>query len=476
MLFKLRSRSPIILAGMFLLGAAARPLRAQQSTKPTTRIFTLEQAINFALENYPAVRAALEQTSAARAGVELARTSYLPRADLLWQSNRATRNNSFGLLFPQSVIPAISGPVLPTTGNDSVWGSAGGLLFSWEPADFGYRRATVSVARAAEARAGAEVTLTRLDVATVAADAFLTLLAAQERVQAAQADVERREVFAKSVHVLVENQLRPGADRSRADAELAAAKIQLIQAEQAQRVGRAALAQLLGLAGLEIKIEPGALLESAPANRAPEGAISAHPLVALEKMRIDEQAARVSVINRSYFPRFNFQSAISGRGTGASVDGRAAPGLNGLGPERYNWAVGMTVTFPLFDHAALRARQKIETSNERREAARYDQAVQDLTGQVEKARAAWESARRVAENTPVELQAARETETQVRARYQAGLATMVEVADAERLLVQAEMDDALARLSVWRGLLGVSAAEGSLDGFMRLLNGQTGGH
>src|SRR5262249_33346823 len=75
---------------------------------------TLNQAIDLALSNYPSIRASRAQAKAADAGVEVAQTAYLPRTDLLWQENRATRNNIFGLLLPQSVIPPISGPVLGT--------------------------------------------------------------------------------------------------------------------------------------------------------------------------------------------------------------------------------------------------------------------------------------------------------------------------------------------------------------------------
>ena len=45
---------------------------------------------------------------------------------VLWQQNRATRNNIFGLLLPQGIVPPISGPVLGTQSSDSVWGSAVG--------------------------------------------------------------------------------------------------------------------------------------------------------------------------------------------------------------------------------------------------------------------------------------------------------------------------------------------------------------
>lgn len=62
--------------------------------------------------------------------------------------------------------------------------------------------------------------------------------------------------------------------------------------------------------------------------------------------------------------------------------------------------------------------------------------------------------------------AARTTLQQATARYEAELATIDQVADAQRLLVQAEIDDALARLSVWRGLLGVAAAAGDIQPFL----------
>src|SRR5436309_2210003 len=93
----------------FVLLASAHHSFSQESPP---RPLTLDQAIELAVKNYPALRAARAQAEAVRAGIDLARTAYLPRADLLWQENRATRNNVFGMLLPQSTIPPISGPVL----------------------------------------------------------------------------------------------------------------------------------------------------------------------------------------------------------------------------------------------------------------------------------------------------------------------------------------------------------------------------
>src|ERR1035438_4756049 len=88
---------------------------------------TISQAVEGALKNYPAIRVSQEQINAASAGIQLARTSYLPRVDLLAQVNRATRNNVFGLLLPQNVIPSMSGPVIGSNNFGTAWGSAAGV-------------------------------------------------------------------------------------------------------------------------------------------------------------------------------------------------------------------------------------------------------------------------------------------------------------------------------------------------------------
>ena len=81
---------------------------AQQSNRTS---FTVGQAVNQAGQ-FPSVVAAQEQVNAAAAGIRVARTNYLPSVNAIGQVNRATRNNVFGLLLPQSVISSMSGPVL----------------------------------------------------------------------------------------------------------------------------------------------------------------------------------------------------------------------------------------------------------------------------------------------------------------------------------------------------------------------------
>jgi len=441
-----------------------------QSDPQKTRVFTLEEAVEFALKNYPAVRASLERVRAAQAGVGVARTNYLPRTDLLWQSNRATDNNITGLTIPNLVIAPITGPVPVSPSNRSAWGSATGLLFSWEPLDFGYRGARVDAARAAQNRAAAEASLTRLDVSVATVNAYLTLLAAEQTLRAAQADIERRETFAKSVHVLVDNQLRAGADASRADAELARARVNLARAQQQAAISRAQLADILGIANQVVEVRESVLVGAPPASASAAASVALNPFAQVQHARVQEEQSLVHALDRSYYPKLYLQSVVMGRGSGVDPTGKVLGGTEGLGPDRANWAAGLSVTFPVFDIFSIKSKKAVEAANERAEEARYDQALQDLTGQLRKAQASLDGARKVAENTPLELDAARTTETQERARYQAGLATLVDVADSQSFLVQAEIDDALARLAVWQNLASVAAAQGDLGPFLQSLH------
>ena len=111
-----------------------------------------------------------------------------------------------------------------------------------------------------------------------------------------------------------------------------------------------------------------------------------------------EVKAREKALGSLYRPRLYLQGAAYARGTGIQPDGRTGGVASGLGPNIQNWALGATITFPAFDWFSIRARKEIEVHNERSAAATYDQTLQDLTGQVEKAKAVLEGARRVGMN------------------------------------------------------------------------------
>lgn len=235
------------------------------------------------------------------------------------------------------------------------------------------------------------------------------------------------------------------------------------------------MARVLAVTSGAVSVSAASLLAAAPPASVSTAAASTHPFAEARQAAVDAARAQEQVLARTDLPRLYLQSSVFARGGGANPDGRFDGGADGLGLERANWAAGVQVVFPnLFDFASLRARRAASAASTRAESARHDEALLMVTSQQQAAAAMVDAARAVAENTPVQLAAAQQSEAQARARYQAGLASIVEVADTQSLLAQAEYQDALARVDVWRALLADAIAHGDLTSFVNLVHAAEG--
>jgi outer membrane protein len=427
---------------------------------------TLGDAVERAQRLYPAVQVSRSQVDAAAASIRLARTAFLPRLDSIAQVNRATRNNIYGMLLQQPVISPISGPPVNENSPASVFGSAVGMLVDWEPFDFGVRRSRVELAEITRRRAEASAVRTQFEAASMAADAYLTVLAAQQTEKAAGASVERSRVLLTAVEALVRAELRPGADASMARAEFIAAQSQVVRSRQAIADAKAVLAGLTGDSPGSLVIHEGRLLLPAETPAETAAQVGGNPIAREQTAVIDEARARLKTLDNQWVPRFTIQGTTYARGTGARPDFTTLGGANGLAPTFYNWGLGFSVRFSILDQASIRAQQAEQAANVRTEESRYKLIVNDLETRRNRALASLEAAREIALLTPVQLESARAAASQAEVRYRTGLGPVTEVADAQRVVAQAEIDDALARLNVWRALLALRIAEGDLRPFV----------
>jgi outer membrane protein len=459
--------------GCFLAAGASVVVLAQSqtaSTPVTTSDLSIIQVIQDAQQNYPAIHVSEQELNAAVANIRLARTSYLPRLDGIVEVNRATRNNVFGTLLPQGMLPSMSGPVIGTNNAGSVWGSAAGVLVNWQPFDFGLRHAKVESAAAARDRANATVERSQLEVSSAAADAFLTVLAARQTENSAQVAVDNWETLRKSIHALATAELRPGADESRIEAEKAAANTQLALATEAVEMSQATLMKFLSkpdditrplnsahlLAEVPLGVEDGEAFH-------PENT----PAMLEQRAVVSQSASELRATDRSWAPQFNLEAAGYGRGTGAETNGQRLGGANGLAPTVGNYAVGLNVTFGFLDFASIHAREATQIATLKAEQSRETLVGRQLQEQFAQARAALHATRSIAKNTPIQVAAARTALAQSTARYKAGLVSIDDVAQAQRLVVHAEMDDSIARLNVWRAFLQLQSIRGDLQPFLQ---------
>jgi outer membrane protein len=459
--------------GCFLVVSYSAVALAQSQavvTPGVTPELTIGQVVQDAQQNYPAIHVSEQELNAAMANIRLARTSYLPRLDGIVEVNRATRNNVFGTLLPQSILPSMSGPVIGTNNGGSVWGSATGLLLNWQPFDFGLRRAKVEAAAAARDRANAYVQRSQLEVSSAAADAFLTVLAAGQARNAAQVAVDNWETLRKSIHALTAAELRPGADESRIEAEKAAANTQLALAIEAVEMGHATLSKFLSKPdNLPRPLNSTHLLGEVPLGVEDDGAFhpANTPAMLEQHAVVSQSASELRATDRSWVPQLNLEAAGYGRGTGAETNGQRLSGANGLAPTVGNYAVGLNVTFSFLDFASIHAREASQAATLKAEQARETLVGRQLQERFDQARAALRAMRSIAKNTPIQASAARTALSQATARYKAGLSSIDEVAQAQRLVVQAEMDDSIARLNVWRAFLQLQSVLGDLQPFLQ---------
>jgi len=366
-------------------------------------------------------------------------------------------------------IPVVSGPPTGRSFNDASLGSLVGVGVSWDAIGLVQKMAEVDTALADEAQARATVEARRLAIAFAAADQFLDVLARAETVRSARAAVERERVFDTIVEALAKQELRPAADASRARAELALAATQLIRAEQAEAVSRTELARALGIAGARIEIAAGNLL--APV-AAPAETKAKHPLVIEAEAAERAARARKHAVELTYLPRLDLFASLWVRGSGLTSGTLPPSPAEGIRPDTPNWLTGLSLSLPVLELVTVRARSRVETAQIQVADARKREVMQAVQAQMDAARQILDAAHKEAANTPIALEAARASESQAISRYRSGLAGVVEVADAQRLLAQAEIEDAVARLNVRRGELLLARAIGDLGPF---LDGVRGG-
>jgi outer membrane protein TolC len=436
------------------------------------RAMTLDQAVGFALEHHPRLFASVAAEKSAEARIDLARVERLPRGGVTAQLNRSTGNTAPGAFFATPGVPPIAGAPRGRTFDSGAWQTGLGAWASWDALALWRQAAAIDQALAGRAQAGAARELARLEVGYAAADAFVLLLEAQEAVHAAEATIARAKTVEAVVKTLVEQSLRPGADAARVDAELAAAHTQGARAAQAVAVRRQLLAEALGDASGSVEATGGALLSPlgfeprSPVADAPAPAAPVHPRVAVEVAALARAEAARATVSAQYLPRVELVASLWARGSG--YFGSAA---EGLAPDIPNWAAGAVVSWDLLELPLVKARAAAADAEREGASSRRDEAALAVASQLAQASALLEGARVVAEQAEVALKSARAAEAQTLARFKTGLSSVVEVADAQRLLAQAELDEAVARLEVRRAQLLLARAGGDLAPFLAAARG-----
>jgi outer membrane protein TolC len=454
------------------------PLRPEITTpeKP----LTLTAAVRLAESAFPKVQQEQAEVRAAQRRVTLQKIrEYNPESLISYQDVAATHNRLTQTLFSSPAIPSIGGPGPDVVHMNAKAFSAAGFIVDWAPIDFGLHKARIDLSKTELSLTRARYDLTLLDVGVQAAAKYLDALIMHEQVAVAEANVTRFAEFSKIAHAEVEAGLKPAADSSLADAQLANARNDLIRAHLNDELARASLAYAVGHGGELLEINPGGIItvtEPSDTQVTPP-ILENHPMALVGKAAVSIQIAERHVLDRQYYPKFRWLGGMNLRGTtfNTNLGDVQAPDVSGIFPVIPNWNVGLMVDLPFFDIIRIRAQKKVV--QEQFVAARhaYDLTIQELRTDDVQAQARMRAAMALAANMPVQVQAAALAARQAEARYQAGLATVAQVAESNQILADSRVKQAVANVGVWKALLQVAAVHGDLRPFLTAADRATKG-
>lgn len=449
------------------VATGARSAAAESAETGAPRTLSMTEALAYAREHQPAVRAALARVAAEQKAAEIPRAQWLPSAGVTAQLFGATANNTTGTyLGTRDVdIPRIGGTRSLSSGTWQPYGStlvAAGL--NQQVFDFGRIAAQAAAADAAvdvERQRGKAVLR---DVTFDVQEAYFAVLAAKAIVRASEDAYERSRAHRDFAKAGVESGLRSPIEGTRAEADLTRFDIGRIRARGGLATAQAVLAATVGVS--DAAIDAGDAPQSPPDVPALELAVqqaSARDprlLEALARLRAEEERTRA--IGAELRPDLSLTGTLSGRAGGAppSGNGQAADG-NGFVPNVANWDVGLVFSWPLFD-GVIRARRD---ASQAREEVRRQEIALVRTQQIAAIREAYVAvnvARTALPGLERAVVAARANYAQADARFKSGLGTSVELADAEAIRTDAEIQVALGQFQLARARseLGRAISEG----------------
>jgi outer membrane protein len=459
----------LILVGHPVVADEGRPALPPVPTGGAARRLTLAEALAYARDHQPAVRAALARVEERRASAEVPRAQWRPQAGLTAQLLEGTANNTTASYLGTSAvdIPRIGGTPSQT------WASSGWKPFastfaaagaSQEIFDFGRIAAESAAADAQVVVAQRSAEATWLDIELGVEEAFFAVNAAKAVLQASQDAYQRATVHRDFAAAGVRSGLHSPIELTRAEADLTRFDTGRIRAVGGLVSAQAVLAAAVG--------SPDLLLDTSdvPVTAADLPALvdaltraEAHdPALAetIATLRAQEQQTRA--IGAGLRPNLRLSATFSGRAGGAEPSSnRPVPEGDGYLPNVPNWDAGLVLSWPLFD-PTVTARQKASATAEEALRAQRDLARQQLRASVQETYGSVEVARQTLPALQHALDAARANYAQADARFKAGLGTSVELADAETLRTDAEIQLALGvfDLARARAAFGRSIAEG----------------
>ncbi len=443
-----------------------------QSSRET---LTLPEAIEIAKQNYPAIKRKIAEKEAREFEFAAAKTVYLPSFIVQGQIVDATSNQLRGTFFPNegTAIPVSGGIKVNGYTSDAVWSSFVTGLVNWKFFNFGKYKAGLDVARASLTSADADYQNQVFQHVVRVCDTYLVDLMLKNMLRSQQANLARVKSLRDVTASYVKAGLKPGVDSSLVNAEYSKASLQFLEAQRIAKEENLLLKELLALGGSEeIVLDTTVFAHRILFDLPLHDTYGENPRLRLAKSVANLNEQRVFAIRRRELPSISLLVSGWGRGSGISDklldDGTFVYNKSlsaGIPLRAFNYMVGVSTIWNVTSIFRTREEAHAQQSIARMAHEYYNEENLAVQTEWEKSKLRYRAALAALQQTPIQLQAARDAYAQAKARYDAGLATVLELTQTYALLNRAEVDATLAQGNVWQAILQYAGATGDLTVF-----------
>ncbi len=237
----------------------------------------------------------------------------------------------------------------------------------------------------------AQLEVSKLDVSIAAANAFLDVVESLELVRAAEETVAAFSQFRSVVEAQVNASLKPGADASLAEAQLANASNQLLRARLSRDLSLANLANTIGAGGKECRlIRLGSQQRRSRTNfkgRLPY--LNNVPILKAARAALTSTVAQRKILDKEYYPVFHLQAASRCVDPDWPRNGRDTQSLGGSGifPTIPNYQAALIINWNFSDYFRLRAEKKVQDQRVIAQQQDYNLILQNLQAEDVRSRA-----------------------------------------------------------------------------------------
>lgn len=436
-----------------------------------TKTYSLQNLIDSAKNYLPVLMQKRAIADAAQSAIIDTKHSFLPQLKFGEQLNIGSANSVAGSFFTFGITPSTSGSIRGENNTHPATGNVAVLYSEYELANFGLNGAKLTNAKAYVNLAESDLKKEQYFIELNVAKLYLSILKNQYRIGADKQNIERYKSIYTVIQALTLSGIKAGSDSSLAKAELSKTKISYNQTLGVIGQLKEQLSYLTGIPAKVLELDSLAINSFTNQLVATDFASDTvnNPLIDYYVKRKDIVLANQSLIKKSYLPKIILASSVWARGSSIQYSDQYKSLADGLGYQRYNYAVGVAFTYNLFN--SIYKKDKLTINGYLLQASEYE---------LQQQKSALNSATLQADNTlrttianltelPVQLHAAEDTYQQKLAQYKAGLISLIDLTNASFVLYRSQTDY-IETLSDWyQAQLDKAASTGNLIQFIQTL-------